>query len=144
MGQATRHTHHQAIRQEGKGSSIYLVLGLILVAPLLAVEFGSKDLIRQWHPLYHIGDINFKGYHLWWYLTLVYLTLKSPLWAIVTLLKERKHTRLIIVFLIYEIIMLMDFILIYGRSPVRGSIAVIFSAYLVWYHYKNENIGWIG
>lgn len=135
--QAIHHIHHQETHQEGKGSSIYLVLGLIIIAPLLAVEFGSKDIVTQWHPFYHIGDINAKGYHLWWYLTLLYLTLKSPLWSIVALLKETRHTRLIIVFLIYEMIMLMDFILIYGRSPVRGTVAIIFSAYMVYYHYKH-------
>lgn len=138
--QAIHQTHHQETHQE-VGNSIYLVLGLILVTPLLAVEFGSKDLVMQWHPLYHIGNINAKGYHLWWYLTLLYLTMKSVLWSIVAILKEPKHIKMIFNFLIYETIMLMDFIIIYGRSPVRGSVAIIFSAYMVYYHYKYEPRG---
>ncbi len=130
-------TLHQETRQ-GVANSIYLILGVIIISPLLALHFGSRDIVKQWHPFYHIGDIESKGYHLWWYLTLVYIMLKSVLWAGIALLKKQQHLKLIIVFFVYEIIMFADFILIYGRSPVRWNIEIILSLYMFWYHYKYE------
>jgi len=125
------HPHHQG------SSFIYLVLGLILLMPIIWQEFGSER-VEEWHPFFDVK------YSLYWYLTLTSMRMKPVFYLVVARLAQKRHYLLIHSFLAYEITMFLDHILTYSQSDTRKWLTIILAAYMVWYHYKYENIeGWI-
>ena len=116
---------------------IYIVLGIILIASYIWQEYDN-GVMGKWHVFYSLE------YPLYWYIVLTSWALRPFLYVIVAALAKSRHKKLLIVFMIYEGVMFLDFILIYSQSDVRRPIAIVLAVYMIWYHYKYENIGWIG
>ncbi len=123
------HHHHHQTRTR---ASIYLALGIILILPILWQVYGSSE-VRKWHPFYNVE------YSLYWYLALISYTLKPFMYLIVARLTKKRHYTLIYCFMIYEMILFLDHILIYSQSPTYKSMSIVLSTYMVWYHYKYES-----
>ena len=135
MRQDIHQDHHQIHHQEGV-SSIYFILGIILIMPIVWHSFGSDE-IRKWHPFSNVE------YSLSWYLVLTSYNLRPLLYVVVANLAKPRHHTLILCFIVYEAVLFLDHMMTYSQSPVYSIIPLILSTYMVWYHYKFENIGWI-
>jgi len=127
MEEATHQTHRR--HHPGTGTSIYLVLGVILMMPLLWQEFGSDE-VRKWHPFFDVE------YSLYWYIALTVYNLKPLLYLIVARLAKRKHHTLLAVFMGYEFILYIDHVLIYSQSPGTYIVGMSLALYMVYYHWK--------
>jgi len=90
------------------------------------------DEVRQWHPF---SDVE---YSLTWYLVLTSYNLRPVLYAIAGLLMKPKYYRLIFVFMVYEIVLFLDRMLVYSQSPSYKLMTLPIALYMVWYHYKYE------
>lgn len=121
-----RHHHRQ-----GTGSSVYLVLGTILILPLLWQVYGSDE-IGKWHPFFDVE------YSLYWYIALTSYNLKPALYLIVARLAKRRHKCLIVVFIGYELILFLDHMLIYSQSPGIKISGILLASYMVYYHYRYD------
>lgn len=99
--------------------------------PLIWQIFGSSE-IRKWHPFYDVE------YSLYWYLALTSYNFKPVMYILVAILTKAKHHTLILCFMMYEIILYLDHVLIYSQSPTIPLMALIMSLYMVYYHYKYE------
>ncbi len=130
MKAATRQIHHHHHQQEA-ANSIYLILGVILILPLLWPIIGS-DQIKKWHPFYDVE------YSLYWYVALTIYNIKPFLYLIVARLYKPKHKILLIIFMGYEGVLFLDHILIYSQSPGIFYCGIILSFYMVLHHYKYE------
>lgn len=95
-------------------------------------HFVRDDTLREWHPFTNVE------YSLTWYLILLSYNLRPVLYVLVALLANNKHHKLLLVFLIYEFILFVDYVLIYSESPVYGLMPTVLALYMVWYHYKYE------
>lgn len=128
MEEATHQTHRHHLL-EVKVNPLYMVLGIILIMPILWQVIGN-DRIGKWHPFFNVE------YSLYWYIALTMYNLKPMMYLIVAGLVKKKHFRLIKVFIIYELILFFDHMLIYSQSPgiKIGGIALAF--YMVYYHYR--------
>ncbi len=135
MEQDIHPIHHH--RHQEAGNSIYLLLGIVLILPILWDQFGS-DRKEQWHLFYHVGKPEYEGYSLYWFLGLTYLFILPVIFPFIAILAKSKHKILLICFGIYGFAMLFDHILVYSQSEVRHWLAIIFSLFMVWYHYKYE------
>ena len=118
-----REAHHREV------ASIYLVLLFILIMPLMWSEYGSNR-VNNWHPFYDVE------YSLNWYIAICMYKLKPLLYLVVARLAKERHSRLIMVFIGYEFVLCMDYILVYSQSPGIVSGAWIISCYIMYYHYR--------
>lgn len=128
MKEAIHQAHHQARHQGETINSIYLVLGVILILPLLWPVFGNEE-IRKWHPFSEVE------YSLAWYIVLTTYNLKPLLYLIAGRLAKPRHYTLIYVFMGYECILLLDHILIYSQSPGIFVSAILLSGWMAIYGY---------
>ena len=134
MEEATHQVHRPRRHQD---NNIYLVLGVILILPMLWQELGS-DRVAKWHPFFDVE------YSLYWYIALASYNIRPFLYVVVAILSKRRHHLLLMVFAGYELVLFIDHILIYSQSPGISIGGVIMAIYIVWYHWKYENFGWIG
>ncbi len=123
------HLHHPRT----KTSWIYLILSINLILSFNSQGYGS-EIIKKWHPFYDVE------YSLYWYLALGAWSLKPFLYAIVAIVAKPRHRILIIVFMIYEGILFLDYILVYSQSQVREPIAILLAVYMIFFHYKYEHL----
>ena len=125
------HHHHQTT------TSIYLVLGIITILPILWDEYGSNQ-IGQWHPFYQVGGKDYPGYSLYWYIGLTAWSLIPVLYIVVALIAKSIHNLLLVSFLVYQTTLFLDWVLVYAQSDVRTYLAIILAVYMAWYHYKYD------
>jgi hypothetical protein len=104
---------------------------------MLWQELGS-DRIAKWHPFFDVE------YSLYWYMALTSYNIRPFLYVVVAILSRHRHHLLLMVFAGYELVLFIDHILIYSQSPGISIGGVIMAIYVVWYHWKYENFGWIG
>ncbi len=123
------HRDHLHLHQRTTTASIYLVLGIILILPLLWQAFGN-DTVRKWHPFRE------EEYSLYWYIALLVYNLKPLLYLIVARLTKPRYFTLIYVFIGYECILFLDHVLIYSQSPGIVIGAMVMAVYMVWYFFK--------
>ena len=129
MKVVTRQIHHH--HHQERATSIYLILGIILILPLLWPIIGS-DQIKKWHPFYNVE------YSLYWYVALTVYNIKPFLYLIVARIYKPQHKILLIIFIVYEGVLFLDHILIYSQSPGIFYGGIIISLYMVLHHYKYE------
>lgn len=125
------HPGRRLIHHQEEGSSIYFILGIILIMPIVWHSFGSDE-IRKWHPYSPVE------YSLSWYLVLTSYNLRPVLYALVANLAKPQHYTLILCFIIYESILFLDHMMTYSQSPFYRIMPLVLSTYMVWYHYEYE------
>jgi hypothetical protein len=96
-------------------SSLILTLALPLLWKLVPQTQG------QWHPF---SDVIYRAD---WYWTLFYLYVKPVLYLIACL--NYKKERIVKVYLVYEIILFMDFLLTYSQSEFRVIVGILLGIY---------------
>lgn len=92
-------------------------------------EYGS-DRVNSWHPFY------FVEYPLNWYIAISMYKLKPFLYLIVAYRAKERHSQLITIFIGYEFVLCMDYILVYSQSPGVVSGAWIVGCYVIYYHWR--------